>query len=143
MPEKFVMLVEDDSDHVALILRSLRKQGMADEVMVMLDGQEALDFLFAQGTFAQRDPLHLPSVILLDLKLPKMNGLQVLKRVRAEERTRTLPVVVLTSSDAEEDVHESYRLGANSYVRKPTDFREFLDAINRLIYYWTRMNQAV
>lgn len=143
MREKYVMLVEDDSDHVALILRSFRKQGMTDEVVVMLDGAEALDFLFGRNAFADRDVEVLPAVVLLDLKLPKVSGLEVLARIRAEEQTRSLPVVVLTSSDAEEDVRESYRLGANSYVRKSTDFREFLDTMNRLIMYWTRTNYTV
>jgi two-component system response regulator len=142
MKDKFIMLVEDDSDHVALILRSLRKQEMLDDVMVMLDGEEALDFLFARGAFAGRDTTIMPSVILLDLKLPKVSGLQVLERVRSDERTRKLPVVVLTSSDMEEDMRESYRLGANSYVVKPVDFREFLDNIRQLIHYWMHLNQT-
>jgi two-component system response regulator len=140
--DKFIMLVEDDSDHVALILRSLRKQEMLDDVMVMLDGEEALDFLFARGAFAGRDTAIMPSVILLDLKLPKVSGLQVLERVRSDERTRKLPVVVLTSSDMEEDIRESYRLGANSYVLKPVDFRAFLDNIRLLIHYWMHLNQT-
>jgi two-component system response regulator len=140
--DKFIMLVEDDSDHVALILRSLRKQEMLDDVMVMLDGEEALDFLFARGAFAGRDTAIMPSVILLDLKLPKVSGLQVLERVRSDERTRKLPVVVLTSSDMEEDMRESYRLGANSYVVKPVDFREFLDNIRQLIHYWMHLNRT-
>jgi two-component system response regulator len=140
--DKFIMLVEDDSDHVALILRSLRKQEMLDDVMVMLDGEEALDFLFARGAFAGRDTAIMPSVILLDLKLPKVSGLQVLERVRSDQRTRKLPVVVLTSSDMEEDIRESYRLGANSYVLKPVDFREFLDNIRQLIHYWMHLNRT-
>lgn len=142
MREKFIMLVEDDSDHVALILRSLRRQGMLDEVLVMLDGEEALDFLFAEGAFVGRDCSAMPAVVLLDLKLPKVSGLQVLERLRHDERTRKIPVVVLTSSDGEEDIRESYRLGANSFVQKPVDFREFLETIRQLIYYWMNLNQV-
>lgn len=141
MKEKFIMLVEDDSDHVALILRSLRRQGMLDDVLVMLDGEEALDFLFAEGPFVNRDASQMPAVVLLDLKLPKVSGLQVLERLRRDERTRRLPVVVLTSSGGDENIRESYRLGANSFVQKPTDFREFLETIRQLISYWMNLNQ--
>ncbi|HYF95241.1 MAG TPA: response regulator [Symbiobacteriaceae bacterium] len=136
------MLVEDDSDHVALILRSLRRQEMRDDVLVMLDGEEALDFLFGRGAFLGRDTSVLPSVILLDLKLPKVSGLQVLEQIRSDERTRRLPVVVLTSSDGAEDIRESYRLGANSFVHKPVDFREFLETIRQLTLYWMNLNQV-
>lgn len=142
MREKFIMLVEDDSDHVALILRSLRRQEMLDDVMVMLDGQEALDFLFAQGPFIGRDISLMPAVVLLDLKLPRVSGLQVLERVRSDERTRKLPVVVLTGSDSAESIRESYRLGANSFVQKPADFRDFLETIRQTIYYWMNLNQV-
>ncbi|HYG58511.1 MAG TPA: response regulator [Symbiobacteriaceae bacterium] len=142
MKDKFVMLVEDDSDHVALILRSLRKHEMADDVLVMLDGEEALDFLFGRNAFAGRDVSVMPTVVLLDLKLPKVSGLEVLEQIRADERTRCLPVVVLTSSDTEEDVVESYRKGANSFVRKPMDFRDFLDAIRYLLGYWMQWNEV-
>jgi len=140
--EKFIMLVEDDSDHVALILRSLRRQGMLDEVLVMLDGEEALDFLFAEGAFVGRDISVMPAVVLLDLKLPRVSGLQVLERVRHDERTRKIPVVVLTTSDRDEDIRESYRQGANSFVQKPVDFREFLETIRQLIFYWMNLNQV-
>lgn len=142
MREKFIMLVEDDSDHVALILRSLRRQGMLDEVLVMLDGEEALDFLFAEGAFVGRDISVMPAVVLLDLKLPRVSGLQVLERVRHDERTRKIPVVVLTTSDRDEDIRESYRQGANSFVQKPVDFREFLETIRQLIFYWMNLNQV-
>ncbi|HWI62726.1 MAG TPA: response regulator [Symbiobacteriaceae bacterium] len=142
MKDKFIMLVEDDSDHVALILRSLRRQGMLDDVLVMLDGEEALDFLFARGAFTGRDVSLMPAVVLLDLKLPKLNGLEVLERIRHDDRTRRLPVVVLTSSDNPEDMRESYRLGANSFVKKPADFRDFIDAIYQVIIYWVNLNQV-
>lgn len=142
MKDRFVMLVEDDSDHVALMLRSLRKYEMADDILVMLDGAEALDFLFGRGAFVGRDTNVLPSVVLLDLRLPKVSGLDVLEQIRRDPRTSHLPVVVLTSSESDEDVTESYRCGANSFVRKPNDFREFLDAVRYLLEYWTEWNQT-
>ena len=142
MKDRFVLLVEDDSDHVALMLRSLHKYEMADDVLVMLDGAEALDFLFGRGAFVGRDTSVLPCVVLLDLRLPKVSGLEVLEQIRQEPRTSHLPVVVLTSSASDEDIAESYRRGANSFVRKPTGFREFLDAIRYLLDYWTEWNQT-
>ncbi|HEY3364315.1 MAG TPA: response regulator [Symbiobacteriaceae bacterium] len=142
MPKKWIMLVEDDSDHVALILRALKRHGVTDEVVVMLDGEEALDYLYSRGLFSARPLPELPTLVLLDLKLPKVNGLEVLQHIRADERTRFLPVVVLTSSDEQRDVQESYRLGTNSYVRKPVDFIQFMEAMHQLVQYWLNLNQV-
>lgn len=142
MKQKTVLLVEDNPDDEALTLRALRKQNLANEIVVVRDGQEALDWLFAEGEFAQRDINDLPQVILLDLKLPKVNGLQVLERLRANPVTRNVPVVVLTSSNEEQDVVRSYDLGANSYVRKPVDFEQFLDAARELGLFWLVLNEV-
>lgn len=137
-----VLLVEDNDDDVQLTLRAFQKNKLANEIQVATDGQEALDFLFCTGPHVSRDPCDMPQVILLDLKLPKVDGLEVLKRIREDPRTRTLPVVVLTSSNEERDLVESYRLGANSYVRKPVDFQEFTVAAQQLGLYWVVMNLA-
>jgi len=135
-----ILLVEDNPDDVALTMRALKSHNITNEVFVAQDGVRALNYLFgAEGNPA---PLELPSVVLLDLKLPKVNGLEVLKRIRAEERTRLLPVVILTSSDEERDVIDGYSLGANSYVRKPVDFVEFTEAAKQLGLYWLLLNQA-
>lgn len=142
MAKKWIMLVEDDSDHVALILRALKRYGVTDEVVVMLDGEEALEYLFGRGVFVGRDMSEMPTLVLLDLKLPKVNGLEVLQHIRADDRTRFLPVVVLTSSDEQRDVVESYRLGTNSYVRKPVDFIQFMEAMHQLVQYWLNLNQV-
>lgn len=142
MKQKTVLLVEDNPDDEALTLRALRKQNLANEIVVARDGQEALDWLFAEGEFAGRDASDLPQVILLDLKLPKVNGLQVLERLRANQVTRNVPVVVLTSSNEEQDVVRSYDLGANSYVRKPVDFGEFLEAARELGLFWLVLNEV-
>jgi two-component system response regulator len=135
-----ILLVEDNPDDVALTLRALKSHNIRNDVVVAQDGVVALDYLF--GAEGKAAPDELPSVILLDLKLPKVNGLEVLKRIRAEERTRLLPVVILTSSDEERDVIDGYSLGANSYVRKPVDFVEFTEAAKQLGLYWLLMNQA-
>lgn len=139
--EKTILLVEDNPDDELLILRELRKSNIANEIEVARDGAEALDYLFAQGEFSGRDPHDMPQVVLLDLKLPKVDGLEVLERLRGDERTRYLPVVVLTSSDEERDMIESYRLGANSYVRKPVDISQFNDAVKQLGLYWLLLNE--
>jgi two-component system response regulator len=136
-----ILLVEDNPDDVLLTLRALRKNNIANEMIVVHDGAEALDYLFAAGGFAARDSSLDPVVILLDLKLSKMDGLDVLRQLRADDRTELLPVVVLTSSDEEQDIIESYRLGANSYVRKPVDFDQFVAAIQQLGLYWLSLNQ--
>lgn len=135
-----VLLVEDNDDDVQLTLRAFQKHKLANEVHVATDGVEALDFLFARGAHADRNGTELPQVVLLDLNLPKLDGLEVLRQIRADPRTRTLPVVVLTSSNEERDLVESYRLGANSYVRKPVDFQQFMDAAHQLGLYWVVMN---
>jgi len=142
MKQKTVLLVEDNPDDEALTLRALRKQNLANDIVVARDGQEALDWLFAEGEFAKRDINDLPQVILLDLKLPKVNGLQVLERLRANPVTRNVPVVVLTSSNEEQDIVRSYDLGANSYVRKPVDFEQFLDAARELGLFWLVLNEV-
>ena len=142
MQNKVVLLVEDNPDDEALTLRALRKHNLANEIVVARDGQEALDYLFAEGEYSGRDTSHLPQVILLDLKLPKVDGLQVLERLRAAENTRHVPVVVLTSSNEEQDMVRSYDLGANSYVRKPVDFEQFLEAARQLGLYWLVLNEA-
>ncbi len=134
--EKVILLVEDNSDDEALILRALKKNNIANKVIVARDGVEALEYLFCRGAHAGRDPLDLPQLIMLDLKLPRIDGLEVLRQLRAEFRTRLIPVVILTSSDEEQDIIESYSLGANSYIRKPVDFDQFIEAVRQVGLYW-------
>ncbi len=141
MDRKIILLVEDNPDDVDLTLRALKRSNILNEVVVARDGVEALDYLFGRGRFAGRDTSVMPVVILLDLKLPKLDGLDVLKAIRADDRTRLLPVAVLTTSREERDLVESYRLGANSYVRKPVDFNEFLEAVRQLGLYWLLLNE--
>ena len=138
---KVILLVEDNPDDEALTLRALRKHNVTNQVVVVLDGAEAMDWLFLTGPHAGRNPDINPQVILLDLKLPKMDGLEVLRRIRGDDRTHLLPVVILTSSKEEEDILNGYRLGANSYVRKPVDFVEFTDAVRQLGLFWLLLNQ--
>ncbi len=140
---KFILLVEDDPDDVELALRALQRHRIANQVVVVRDGAEALAFLYGEGAHATRNPGDLPEVVLLDLNLPKVRGLEVLQRIRADARTRFLPVVVLTTSSEERDVVESYRLGANSYIRKPVDFEQFAEAMRQLGMYWLVLNQNV
>lgn len=141
MTEKAVLLlVEDNPDDEALAVRALKKNHVLNEVIVVRDGAEALDYLYGTGKYEGRDVAKQPEVILLDLKLPKVDGLEVLKRIRSDERTKYLPVVVLTSSSEEKDLVESYKLGANSYIRKPVDFQQFSDAIQQLRLYWLVLN---
>lgn len=142
MDKSFILLVEDNPDDEALTIRALKKNNIANELIVAHHGVEALDFLFCTGDYASRDPRELPQVILLDLKLPKVDGLEVLRRIRADERTRLLPVVILTSSKEEQDLLTSYSLGANSYVRKPVDFNQFADSVRQLGLYWLVLNEA-
>ncbi|MBA2492438.1 MAG: response regulator [Gammaproteobacteria bacterium] len=140
MSEKIILLVEDNPDDEVLTLRAFERHGLANEIVVARDGAEALDYLFATGPSAQREA-SLPTLILLDLKVPKIDGLQVLKRLREGSRTRALPVVILTSSREEPDLVESYRLGADSYVRKPVDFDHFVEAARQLGLYWLMLNE--
>lgn len=142
MDDKMILLVEDNPDDEALTLRALRKNNIKNRVIVVRDGAEGLDFLFCSGAYTDRDPHDKPQVILLDLKLPKVDGLEVLRRIRADPSTRTLPVVILTSSKEEQDVVNSYVLGVNSYVRKPVDFIQFVEAIRQLGLYWLVLNEA-
>ena len=142
MDEKMILLVEDNPDDEALTLRALKKHHIGNKVFVVRDGAEALDFLFCTGAHADRDPNDMPQVTLLDLKLPKVDGLEVLRRLRADPRTRLLPIVILTSSNEEQDMIQGYRNGANSYVRKPVDFTQFLDAVKELGLYWLVLNEA-
>ncbi|MFQ5655951.1 MAG: response regulator [Candidatus Methylomirabilales bacterium] len=141
MEKKGILLVEDNPDDEALTLRALKRGGIANEVFVVRDGAEALDYLFATGTYAGRDTSVVPAVILLDLKLPKVDGLEVLRRLRADGRTKILPVVILTSSNEEQDLIAGYGLGANSYVRKPVDFVQFTEAVQQLGLYWLLINE--
>jgi two-component system, response regulator len=136
-----ILLVEDNPDDEALTLRALNNNNIKNDVYIVRDGVEALDFLFGTGDYAGRDVTKIPDVILLDLKLPRMDGVEVLKRVRETERTRLLPVVVLTTSNQDEDRLRSYDHGANSYVRKPVDFQEFVTAVGQLGLYWLILNQ--
>ena len=142
MSGKSILLVEDNPDDVALTLRALKKNNIANEVIVARDGEEALEYLTATGKYAGRSVTDLPQIVLLDLKLPKVGGLEVLRAMRADPHTRLLPVVVLTSSSEEGDVIASYDLGANSYIRKPVDFNQFLEAVRQLGMYWLVLNQA-
>jgi len=141
LEEKLILLVEDNPDDQALTLRALKKNNIRNRVVIRQDGVEALDFLLCQGADAGRDPHDMPQVILLDLKLPKIDGLEVLRRIRADERTRLLPVVILTSSREEQDMIKGYGYGANSYIRKPVDFNQFVEAVNQLGLYWLVLNE--
>jgi two-component system response regulator len=141
MKHKQILLVEDNPDDEALTVRALKKSNVANEIVVVRDGVEALDYLFCEGHFATGEPRPLPQVVLLDLKLPKLDGLGVLRRIRADARTRLLPVVILSSSDEEEDLTQGYSLGANSYVRKPVNFEQFLTAAQQLGLYWLVLNE--
>ncbi len=142
MDSKTILLVEDNSDDEALTLRALKKNNIRNEVVVAHDGAEALEYLFGTGKYAGRNTNLTPQVVLLDLKLPKVEGLEVLRRVRADQRTKLLPVVILTSSNEEQDRIDGYGLGANSYVRKPVDFSQFMEAARQLGLYWLILNEA-
>jgi two-component system response regulator len=142
MSDGVILLVEDNPDDELLALRALRKNNVRNEVVVARNGVEALDYLFASGPHAGRDTSTMPRLILLDLKLPKVDGLEVLKRLRSDERTKLLPVVILTSSKEREDMLEGYGLGANSYVRKPVNFEQFVKAVEQLKLYWLGLNEA-
>ncbi len=142
MEEKTILLVEDNPDDEALTVRALKKNNIGNNLVVAHDGAEALDFLFGTGAYASRDIHNLPQIVLLDLNLPKVGGLEVLRRIREAENTRLLPVVILTSSKEEQDLIKGYSLGANSYVRKPVDFNEFVEAVRQLGLYWLILNES-
>ena len=142
MRDKIILLVEDNRDDELLALRALEKHNVLSEVVVARDGVEALDYLFATGEYSGRDTSVMPQLILLDLKLPRIDGLEVLRRLRADDRTRLLPVVILTSSKELQDMLDGYGLGANSYVRKPVNFEQFVWAVEQLKLYWLSLNEA-
>jgi two-component system response regulator len=142
MDDKTILLVEDNPNDEALTLRALKKHNIKNPVVIARDGAEALDWLFARGSHAGRDATVLPQVVLLDLKLPKVSGLEVLRAVRDDPRTKRLPIVLLTSSKEDQDVIAGYNLGANSYVRKPVDFADFAEAIRQLGLYWLVLNET-
>ena len=142
MVNKVVLLVEDNPDDVDLTLRAFKKNNLMNEIMVARDGAEALDSLFGTGAYAGRGLSQMPELVLLDLKLPRIDGLEVLRRIRANERTSLLPVVILTTSKEEQDLIQSYSLGANSYIRKPVDFNQFGEAVRNLGLYWLVLNEG-
>lgn len=141
MSDKVILLVEDNPDDEVLTMRALRKNNIANQVVIAHDGSEALDYLFALNQYAGREVTDWPALVLLDLKLPKVGGLEVLKSIRTDGRTRAMPVVVLTSSKEEQDVAESYGLGVNSYVRKPVEFSQFVEAVKQIGLYWLLLNE--
>ena len=140
--DKTILLVEDNPDDELLTLRALKKNSVFNKVVVARDGAEALDYLIGEGAYAGRDTSDVPQLVLLDLKLPKVDGLEVLRRLRADERTRLLPVVILTSSREQQDLLDGYGYGANSYVRKPVDFAQFSRAVEQLGLYWLVLNES-
>jgi two-component system, response regulator len=142
MLDQVILLVEDNTSDVLLTKRALEKNRISNELIIAEDGQAALDYLYCEGAHAQRNPDKLPMLILLDLKLPKVDGLEVLRRIRDEERTRRIPVVILTSSKEHEDLTKSYDLGVNSFVRKPVDFTQFVEAVKQLGLYWLVLNES-
>lgn len=140
--DRVILLVEDNPDDAALTLRAFRKSNVSERVVVARDGVEALDYLFATGPYSERDPRVVPRLVLLDLKLPRLDGLEVLRRLRSNEWTRLLPVVILTSSREQQDMLDGYGLGANSYVRKPVDFAQFVQTVEQLKLYWLGLNET-
>lgn len=142
LEEKIILLVEDNADDEELTIRTLQKNHLKNKIVVVRDGVEALDYLFGTGEYKDRDLSVSPVLIMLDIKLPKLNGLEVLKKIKSDSRTKFIPVVILTSSDEEKDLVDSYQLGANSYVRKPVDFAEFQNSVRQLALYWVLLNES-
>ena len=142
MDQRIIMIVEDNEDDIELAMRAFKRNHIINDIIVARDGVEALDYLFGTGPHAGRDLCIMPEVVLLDLKMPRLGGLEVLRRIRANERTKYLPVVVLTSSDEEKDMIDSYHYGVNSYIRKPVDFEQFTEAVRQLSLYWIVLNQC-
>jgi CheY-like chemotaxis protein len=140
--DRFILLVEDNPDDEALTIRAFKKSHLVNDIVVAHDGAEALDYMFGRGSHAGRDVSVMPAVVLLDLRLPKIDGLEVLRRIRADERTKLTPIVILTSSKEEQDLINGYLSGANSYIRKPVDFDKFTDAIRQLGLYWLVLNEV-
>ena len=140
--EAEILLVEDSQEDADLAVHALRRENLANHIQRARDGEEALDYIFCRGEFAQRDPDHLPRLILLDLKLPKVDGIEVLKQIKSDPRTKTIPVVILTSSKEERDLVNGYNLGANSYIQKPVDFDQFRNTVKQLGLYWMIVNQS-
>ncbi|GLR11272.1 response regulator [Chitinimonas viridis] len=138
-----ILLVEDNPDDEALTIRAFGKNGIQNPIVVARDGQEAIDYLYGQGSHTGRDVSELPVLILLDIKLPKLNGIEVLRQIRSNESTRLIPVVVLTTSKEEDDLVKSYSLGANSYIRKPVDFMQFMEVVKQVGIYWLMLNEPV
>ena len=142
MAEPLILLVEDNADDIALTLRAFKKNELLNDVVVARDGQEALDYLFCEGEYLERELHTLPEMVLLDINMPRVNGLEVLDKMRKDSRTEAIPVVMLTTSDEQGDVIKSYQLGANSYIRKPMGFSQFVRAIQHVHDYWTTLNEA-
>lgn len=142
MKNKFILLVEDNQDDIDLTLRALKKGKIANEIKVAKDGAEALDFIFCTGSYADRNPDDIPAFILLDLNLPKVSGIDILKKIRTNEKTHLIPVIILTSSKHEQDILNGYGEGANSYIRKPVDFSKFVEAIEQIGAYWLLLNES-
>jgi len=141
--EAKILLVEDSQNDIDLTLHSLRRENLANRVQVLRDGEEALDYIFCQGRFAQRNPDPVPRLILLDLKLPKIDGLEVLRQLKSDQRTKTIPVVIITSSREEQDILRGYDYGANSYIQKPVDFDQFRSTVKTMGLYWLVVNQSL
>ena len=140
--DKIILLVEDNPDDEELTMRALKKNNISNEIIVARDGAEALDYLFARGKYSKRDTSIMPQLILLDLKLPKIDGIEVLKEIRSDDRTKLLPVVILTLSKEQQDLVDGYSSGANSYIRKPVNFKEFVEAVGQLGLYWLVLNES-